>query len=275
MSTICGVCRHRCRLEPGQRGICGARANRGGVIVCENYGQITGLALDPIEKKPLKRYRPGSLVLSAGSYGCNLRCPFCQNYEISIGYGTIPQTAYMAPQSLADTALHYKDRGNIGVAFTYNAPLVGWEYVRDTARLVKERGMDTVLVTNGSASLDTLAAFLPWIDAMNIDLKGFREAYYHKLGGNLNVVKEFIKQAAAECHVELTTLIVPGENDSVEELEEEAEWIASLDPDIPLHVTRFFPQFRMTDREATDVGQIYWLADAARRYLKHVFVGNC
>ncbi len=147
--------------------------------------------------------------------------------------------------------------------------------MRDTARLVKERGMDTVLVTNGSASLDTLAAILPWIDAMNIDLKGFREAYYHKLGGNLNVVKEFIKQAAAECHVELTTLIVPGENDSVEELEEEAEWIASLDPDIPLHVTRFFPQFRMTDREATDVGQIYWLADAARRYLKHVFVGNC
>ena len=275
MSTICGVCMHRCRLEPGQRGICGARANRGGVIVCENYGQITGLALDPIEKKPLKRYRPGSLELSAGSYGCNLKCPFCQNYEISIGYGTIPQTAYMAPQSLADTALHYKDRGNIGVAFTYNEPLVGWEYVRDTARLVKERGMDTVLVTNGSASLDTLAAFLPWIDAMNIDLKGFREAYYHKLGGNLNVVKEFIKQAAAECHVELTTLIVPGENDSVEELEEEAEWIASLDPDIPLHVTRFFPQFRMTDREATDVGQIYWLADAARRYLKHVFVGNC
>lgn len=275
MSTICGVCMHRCRLEPGQRGICGARANRGGVIVCENYGQITGLALDPIEKKPLKRYRPGSLVLSAGSYGCNLKCPFCQNYEISIGYGTIPQTAYMAPQSLADTALHYKDRGNIGVAFTYNEPLVGWEYVRDTARLVKERGMDTVLVTNGSASLDTLAAILPWIDAMNIDLKGFREAYYHKLGGNLNVVKEFIKQAAAECHVELTTLIVPGENDSVEELEEEAEWIASLDPDIPLHVTRFFPQFRMMDREATDVGQIYWLADAARRYLKHVFVGNC
>lgn len=275
MSTICGVCMHRCRLEPGQRGICGARANRDGVIVCENYGQITGLALDPIEKKPLKRYRPGSLVLSAGSYGCNLKCPFCQNYEISIGYGTIPQTAYMAPQSLADTALHYKDRGNIGVAFTYNEPLVGWEYVRDTARLVKERGMDTVLVTNGSASLDTLAAILPWIDAMNIDLKGFREAYYHKLGGNLNVVKEFIKQAAAECHVELTTLIVPGENDSVEELEEEAEWIASLDPDIPLHVTRFFPQFRMTDREATDIGQIYWLADAARRYLKHVFVGNC
>ena len=275
MSTICGVCMHRSRLEPGQSGICGARENRGGLIVCENYGQITGLALDPIEKKPLKRYRPGSLVLSAGSYGCNLKCPFCQNYEISIGYGTIPQTAYMAPQSLADTALHYKDRGNIGVAFTYNEPLVGWEYVRDTARLVKERGMDTVLVTNGSASLDTLAAFLPWIDAMNIDLKGFREAYYHKLGGNLNVVKEFIKQAAAECHVELTTLIVPGENDSVEELEEEAEWIASLDPDIPLHVTRFFPQFRMTDREATDVGQIYWLADAARRYLKHVFVGNC
>ena len=275
MSTICGVCMHRCRLEPGQRGICGARANRGGVIVCENYGQITGLALDPIEKKPLKRYRPGSLVLSAGSYGCNLRCPFCQNYEISIGYGAIPQTAYMAPQSLADTALHYKERGNIGVAFTYNEPLVGWEYVRDTARLVKERGMDTVLVTNGSASLDTLAAILPWIDAMNIDLKGFRDGYYHKLGGNLTVVKDFIRQAAAECHVELTTLIVPGENDSVQELEEEAGWIASLAPDIPLHVTRFFPQFRMTDREATDVGQVYRLADAARRYLKYVFVGNC
>lgn len=277
MKTICQVCMHHCHLEPGQKGLCRARRNISGVITCENYGRITSLALDPIEKKPLKMFHPGSLILSVGSYGCNLKCPFCQNHEISMADPDYLDIPYLSPQALRDKAKAYQKLGNIGVAFTYNEPLVGWEYICDTAKLVKEAGMQNVLVTNGTASLNVLEEILPFIDAMNIDLKGFRDEYYRKLGGSLAVVKEFILRAAQNCHVELTTLIVPGENDSTLEMEEEAAWIASLRPvsEIPLHVTRFFPQYQMTDRAATDVGQVYHLAKVARKYLKYVFTGNC
>lgn len=279
MKAICNTCMHHCSLAIGQKGICRARKNEGGEIICENYGRATSLALDPIEKKPLKMFRKGSLILSVGSYGCNLRCPFCQNHEISMADGETAEkttgTVYISPQKLADKALEYKSAGNIGVAFTYNEPLIGWEYVRDTAKLVKAAGMDNVIVTNGSVSLEVLEQVLPFIDAMNIDLKSFCEENYRKLGGDLETVKAFIVRAAKGCHVELTTLIVSGENDKIEEMEEEASWIASIGKEIPLHVTRFFPQYRMTDRGATEVGQIYRLADVARKHLKNVFVGNC
>ncbi len=277
MKTICQVCMHHCAMEPGQTGLCGARKNEGGEIICENYGQITSMALDPIEKKPLRDFHPGSMILSVGSYGCNLRCPFCQNHEISMADRGALYLEYVSPEEFAKTALAQKERkkaGNIGVAFTYNEPLVGWEYVRDTARLVREYGMVNVLVTNGTASQNVLKELLPFIDAMNIDLKGFREEYYRKLGGELETVKAFIAKAAESCHVELTTLIVPGENDSPEEMEAQAKWIAGLDSSIPLHITRFFPRFRMKDREATDVKQLYGLARTAGKYLEKVYVGN-
>lgn len=279
MKTVCHTCMHHCSLEPGQRGLCRARKNEGGRIVCENYGKITSLALDAVEKKPLKLFYPGSRILSVGSYGCNLRCAFCQNHEISMSDFETAQTAYISPQALADKALACKDAGNIGVAFTYNEPLVGWEYIRDTGTLVKKAGMKNVLVTNGTASVEILEEILPLTDAMNIDLKGFTESHYKELGGDLVTVKEFIQHAAAGCHVELTTLIVPGKNDTVSEMEEEARWIASVEErvgkKIPLHVTRFFPRYRMTDREVTEVGTVYALAEAARKYLEYVFVGNC
>lgn len=163
----------------------------------------------------------------------------------------------------------------MGIAFTYNEPLVGYEFVRDTARLVHERGMKNVMVTNGFAELLILEELLPYIDAMNIDLKGFTDEYYQKLGGNLETVKAFIARAARDCHVELTTLIVPGENDGEDEMEAEAKWIASLDAAIPLHVTRFFPQYRMTDRGPTKVETVYRLRDIAGTYLSHVYTGNC
>lgn len=274
METICYTCMHHCRLKPGKRGLCRARINDGGTIRCENYGQVTSLALDPIEKKPLHMFYPGSMVLSVGSYGCNLKCPFCQNHEISMAGASSVETFYFSPKELTAKALSYKKNGNIGVAFTYNEPLVGWEYVRDTARLVKEAGMKNVLVTNGTASMQVLDELLPYIDAMNIDLKGFRQEYYQKLGGSLDVVKEFISHASEHCHVEITTLIVPGENDSIEEMEEEAAWIASIGQ-IPLHITRFFPRYHMMDRDATEVAQVYRLAEAAGKYLKYKFVGNC
>lgn len=279
MKKICKVCMHRCSLHPGQTGRCRARRNEGGRIICVNYGQVTSLALDPIEKKPLAMFRPGSKILSVGSYGCNLSCTFCQNHTISMAGRRTVDTVCISPGELADKARECKGMGNAGVAFTYNEPLVGWEYVRDTAKLVKEYGMDNVLVTNGTASEEVLEELLPFIDAMNIDLKSFREETYRKLGGDLQTVLRFITQAASACHVELTTLIVPGENDDVKEMEEEAAWIASLEKKagkkIPLHVTRFFPRYHMTDREATDVREVYRLAETAGEYLEYVFTGNC
>lgn len=277
MKTICQVCMHHCALEPGQTGLCRARKNEGGEIVCVNYGRITSLALDPIEKKPLYDFHPGSKVLSVGSFGCNLRCPFCQNHEISMADGRTFDTEHISPRQLADLALLWKEQkkaGNIGIAYTYNEPLVGWEFVRDTGRLVREYGMQNVLVTNGTASPEVLEELLPWIDAMNIDLKGFREEYYRKLGGDLETVKAFIARAVKSCHVELTTLIVPGENDSSKDMEGQAKWIADLSPAIPLHITRFFPRYHMRDREATDVEQLYHLASTAGKYLEKVYVGN-
>lgn len=289
MKQVCRVCMHQCNLNPGQTGICKARKNEEGKIVCVSYGQITSMALDPIEKKPLRLFRPGSLILSVGSFGCNLRCPFCQNYEISMASmqqseGNVilkgrADTVYVSCRELADKALEYRTSGNIGVAFTYNEPLVGWEYVRDTARLVRDAGMVNVMVTNGTASCEVLDELLPYIDAMNIDLKAFCRETYRELGGDLDTVKRFIVRAAEECHVELTTLIVPGMNDDVGEMEEEAGWIASVEDKagrkIPLHVTCFYPRYHMTDRQATDVRQVYRLAETAGRYLEHVFVGNC
>lgn len=275
MKMTCQVCMHHCRLEPGQKGLCRARKNKDGMIVCENYGQVTSLALDPIEKKPLKIFHPGSLILSVGSYGCNLRCPFCQNHEISMADSQKTETVYISPQMLTAKALQYRYAGNIGVAFTYNEPLIGWEYIRDTARQIKKIGMKNVLVTNGCFSLEILEEILPYIDAMNIDLKGFEEEYYQKLGGDLQTVKDFIVRASASCHIELTTLIVPGENDRVEKMADEAKWIASVSRQIPLHITRFFPRYRMTDREATEVQHVYDLVRTAEKYLDHVFAGNC
>ena len=278
---VCPVCFHHCILSEGQCGRCRARKNVNGTVVCDNYGKVTALALDPIEKKPLKHFMPGSLILSVGSYGCNLSCPFCQNHDISMGDSGSMEYRETSPEELAELAAVYSrqsdryGRKNIGVAFTYNEPLMGYEFVRDTSRMVRERGMKNVLVTNGTAELAVLEEILPFIDAMNIDLKGFTDSYYRKLGGSLEAVKAFICRAAEACHVELTTLIVPGENDSEEEMEREAEWIASVDPEIVLHVTRFFPRYKMTDRQATDVGTVYRLRDTAGKHLKNVYTGNC
>lgn len=273
--AVCPVCPHHCLLAEGQTGRCRARKNREGKIVSINYGKLTSLMLDPIEKKPLRRFFPGSRILSVGSFGCNLACPFCQNYEISMADSRQAHWQEAVPEALAGLAQEYQSRGNIGVAFTYNEPLVGYEFVRDTARLVRERGMKNVLVTNGCAELSVLEELLLYVDAMNIDLKGFTGEWYEKLGGDLETVKRFIARAAQDCHVELTTLIVPGENDSEEEMEREARWIASLDREIPLHVTRFFPRYRMADKAPTPVERVYRLRNTAAQWLRYVYVGNC
>jgi pyruvate formate lyase activating enzyme len=275
MKAECKVCMHQCRLAEGQLGRCHARRNVEGSIVAANYGKVTSLALDPIEKKPLYRFYPGSKILSVGSYGCNLTCSFCQNHSISMVKEEETDTMIMTPEELADKALELKEYGNIGVAFTYNEPLIGYEYVIDTAKLLREHDMKTVVVTNGSASEEIGKELLPYVDALNIDMKGFTEEYYRKIGGDLETVKRFIALAAKECHVELTTLIVPGENDSIEEIRQLSQWVASIDDQIPLHITRFFPRWKMTDRNATEVNKIFELTNIARVYLKYVYEGNC
>lgn len=304
MKIKCNVCCHQCALEEGQTGACGARRNADGKIIASNYGRLTALALDPIEKKPLSRFHPGSMILSVGSYGCSLSCPFCQNYEIAsarelrsgqknpfTAVGKAPvvyldgkkermlDTAYYTPQKLCDLALDLRSRGNIGIAFTYNEPLVGWEFVRDTAELFHRNGMKTVLVSNGMASQEILREILPYIDAMNIDLKGFTPEFYRDfVGGDLEMAKDFIRTAAEGCHVELTKLIIPEKNDSEEEMRQMADWIASLrggkGREIPLHVSRYFPRYKWT-APATPVKTVYRLAEVARERLDYVYTGNC
>ena len=284
--ATCEVCFRRCSPAEGQRGACGARISRGGSVRPVYYGQLSSLALDPIEKKPLKHFYPGSMILSAGSLGCNLHCPFCQNHEIAqteAGRFAV-RTDEVSPEKLTELAEYYRRRGNIGIAFTYNEPLVAWEYVRDTAKLAHEKGLKCVLVTNGTASLSVLEELAPYIDAMNIDLKGFTDRYYREvLKGDRAMTMAFIREAVKRCHVELTTLIVPGENDTAEEMRELSGWIAGLRDvyggkpgrDIPLHISRFFPRYRMTDRPATEIGKVYELVETAREHLRFVHPGNC
>ena len=287
MMARCGVCFRHCEISEGRTGFCGGRTCKNGTVQAANYGVITGFALDPVEKKPLRNFYPGTRILSVGSYGCNLRCPFCQNYEISWSEQAMEyanEKHFVSPERLVEAAVQGRSRGNIGLAFTYNEPLIGYEFVRDTAKLIHKAGMVNVLVTNGTAELSVLEEVGPFIDAMNIDLKGFTDRYYRDvLGGDLNMVKAFISRAVELCHVELTTLIIPGENDTEEEMRGLSSWVADLQNiscqqignTIPLHISRFFPRFHMTDRLPTDIRQIYRLAEVAREKLDFVYTGNC
>ncbi|MDO4990064.1 MAG: AmmeMemoRadiSam system radical SAM enzyme [Eubacteriales bacterium] len=280
--VVCEVCPHHCAIPEGGRGKCRVRGTRNGKNVPLRYGIVSSVALDPIEKKPLRRFYPDSTILSVGSFGCNLNCPFCQNWEISMTDGSEvlrgEETGHdLAPDVLADMAERLRGRGNIGVAFTYNEPTICYEYILDTAKLLKEKDLKTVLVTNGCVEDKIAGQLLPLADALNIDLKCFdAETYRNVLGGDLETVKHFIERASSRCHVELTTLIVPGMNDSEAEMRSLADWIASL-PDgeeIPLHITRFFPRYRMTDRAATERKTVLRLSEIAGEKLRYVYPGN-
>ncbi|MDO4544897.1 MAG: AmmeMemoRadiSam system radical SAM enzyme [Bacillota bacterium] len=280
MKTICQLCFHHCRLEEGEIGFCGARIGKQDKVRSLNYGKVTALALDPIEKKPLRRFHSGSMILSVGSFGCNLRCPFCQNHSISMAgrEGEEPldrRQVVLSPEELAERAKELEDRGNLGIAYTYNEPLVGYEFVLDAAEMVRRQGLLNVLVTNGTVNGSYWRQLLPLIDAANIDLKGFSQEWYGRLGGDLECVKRNIVLAAEACHLEVTTLLIPGENDSREEIEALSRWLAAVDRNIPLHLSRFFPQYRMTDRPPTPVDRIHELAEVAGEHLNYVYRGNC
>jgi pyruvate formate lyase activating enzyme len=245
------------------------RKNEDGELKAESYGRLTSLALDPVEKKPFYHFCPGSRILSVGSYGCNMKCGFCQNHEISQRRA---EWEYLPPEKLADLARQTK--GNIGVAFTYNEPTIGMEYLLDAAPLVKRAGLKVALVSNGQVSAEPLARLLPFTDAWNIDLKAFTERFYRLHGGDLETAKQSIAMAARAAHVEVTTLVIPGENDGAEEIAALSGWLAGISPEIPLHLSRFFPRYRMADRPPTPKETLSGLAEVARKYLRHVYLGN-
>lgn len=275
MSKItCKICPHYCNLDENQVGLCRARSNINGQITAINYGMVTSIALDHIEKKPLQRFHPGSKILSVGSFGCNLSCPFCQNHEISMSKKNDIKAQSVTPEDLILLAKDLVVEGNIGIAYTYNEPLVGYEYVRDCSVLAKENGLKNVVVTNGCFLEEPMKELLPYIDAFNIDLKCFKEEFYKKIGGDLDTVKNFIKLAAKYSHVEVTTLIIPDENDSEEEIRNISLFLASINKDIPLHISRFFPTYKMSDKNATRVNDIYNLSKIAREALIYVYEGN-
>ena len=272
---ICDVCPRRCNIEEGKRGFCKARGNRGDRNVSLSYGKLTSIALDPIEKKPLARFHPGSRILSVGSFGCNMDCPFCQNCSIASASEDDVRTRRVSPEELALMAEELKEDGNIGLAFTYNEPMIWFEFVLDTSRMASADGLYNVLVTNGYVSADPFKLLLQTVQAMNIDLKGFDQRFYQKrCSADLEVVKRNIQLAYEEgVHVELTTLLIPDENDSVEKINEQCQWIASIDPAIPLHLSLYFPAYRF-NKPPTDLNRAIELWKTAKKTLQYVYLGN-
>lgn len=268
----CHLCPHGCILSPEGTGACRARKNVGGELYTLNYAQVASIALDPIEKKPLYHFHPGKRILSAGTFGCNFKCGYCQNWTIAHREA---RTTQLEPSDLADMAQKYVKDGNIGVAYTYNEPSIWYEYVLDTAVLVHERGLANVMVTNGFISREPLIRLLPFMDAMNIDVKAFTEEFYKKLcKGTLEAVMRTVETAAEQCHVEITTLVIPGYNDSPEEIGRLAKWLSSISPEIVLHLSRFFPNYEMNDIPPTPRPALEAARISAASWLKHVYLGN-
>ncbi len=268
----CGLCPHGCVLKENGTGICLARKNVGGRLYTMNYACVTSLALDPVEKKPLYHFHPGKLILSTGTYGCNFKCSYCQNWTIA---QRDAQYTKITPEQLACLASEYVNRGNIGVAYTYNEPSIWYEFVYDSARLVREKGLANVLVTNGFINRKPLEDLLPYIDAMNIDVKAFTEEFYGQFcKGGLDAVKKTVELSASRCHVEITTLVIPGLNDSPDEIGRLAQWLSTISPDIVLHLSRFFPNYRMKDVPPTPLSTLQKARDSALLYLRHVYLGN-
>jgi len=267
----CRLCPFQCRIAPGRVGRCRVRKNEGGVLTPLSYGKITAASIDPIEKKPLYHFHPGAPILSIGSFGCNLSCDFCQNASISQGS---PATQDLSPQDAVELAAQHQPRGNIGIAYTYNEPVIWFEYVLETARLVHERGMCNVLVTNGIIEPEPLRELLPYIDAMNVDIKSIREDFYDRLcGGDGKAARRTVEMAWGHCGVEITNLIIPRENDSDEDLIDLFDWAASISRRLPVHLSRYRPEYRMS-APPTPETTLRRAHDLARERLDYVYVGN-
>jgi pyruvate formate lyase activating enzyme len=272
----CDVCPRYCRLREGQRGLCFVRARQDNEIVLTTYGRSSGFCIDPIEKKPLNHFLPGTSVLSFGTAGCNLACKFCQNWDISKSREFDKLQANASPESIGEAAL---ETGSRSVAFTYNDPAIFLEYAIDTAIACRERDIKAVAVTAGYMTAEPREAFFRHMSAANIDLKAFTERFYWKIcGGHLEPVLETIKYLKDETNVwfELTTLLIPGENDSEAEIEEMTQWIMDqLGPDVPLHFTAFHPDWKMMNSRRTPLKTLNRSREIAiRNGLRYVYTGN-
>ena len=266
----CRLCPRACVIKEGQTGFCRVRENREGVLYALTYGQCAAYAVDPIEKKPLYHFYPGHTILSLGTIGCNLRCRFCQNWELAHG---APPVMPLAPEEVVAAVKAQGDRC-IGVAYTYSEPTVWYEFILDTARLVRKAGFKNVLVTNGYIKPEPLEELLPLVDAWNIDVKSFREEFYRETcAGRLAPVLKTVERAHGRCHVEITTLLVTGLNDTPAELADLGRWLAELDPDVPWHLSRYFPHFEMK-QPPTPLPVLSRAYEIARRWLRYVYLGN-
>ena len=268
----CRLCPQECNISSGQAGFCKVRINREGILETINYARISSMALDPIEKKPLYHYYPGRTVLSVGTIGCNLGCEFCQNWEISQQESS---TRLLTPSELTKLAKDASmEQRSIGLAYTYSEPGVWFEFLIDIMPRVREQGLKNILVTNGFLNPKPWQELLEWTDAANIDLKGFTPDYYQRLcHGKLEPVKENIITAADTIHLELTTLIIPGQNDQPEQIKALAQWIADINPQIPLHLSRYFPNYKLT-QPATPISIMKQSYEVAKEYLQFVYLGN-
>ena len=274
-TVSCLLCPHKCTLTHDKRGNCGVRINIEGSLFSENYGKVSALHFDPIEKKPLYHFFPGRTILSVGTFGCNLECRFCQNYEISQAKsGSFHRISQYLPDELIKMAKSRRD--NLGISFTYNEPTVWYEYMYDIARLAKENDMYTVMVTNGFINQAPLEKLLPFMDAFNVDLKAFTEDFYRKYtSSRLSPVLESISRIRkAGKHLEITNLIIPGLNDDLEAFGKMIRWILNeTGKDTVLHLSRYFPMYKMTIR-STPVSTLEKLYHIAEKHLDHVFLGN-
>lgn len=266
----CGLCPNQCLIGEGKRGSCGVRENRAGKLYSLVYGEATSIALDPIEKKPLYHFYPGSHILSLGTKGCNFHCPFCQNSSISQDYAH--PTENITPSEAVGRA---KELGSLGIAYTYNEPFIWYEFVLDTAKLAKEAGLKNVLVTNGYVNNEPLKEILPFIDAMNIDIKSVEEEFYHKIcKGKLAPVLNTAKMANEVCHIEITNLVIPTLNDKDDNFIKLTDWIVkNLGKEVPLHFSCYFPGYQM-DIPSPPRSTLKRAETIAREKLKYVYLGN-
>lgn len=273
---VCDLCPRRCTLEPGTRGFCFVRQHLEGQLVTTTYGRSSGFCIDPIEKKPLNHFYPGSAVLSFGTAGCNLGCKFCQNWSISKAQQVDALCETALPEQIAQIAQQW---GCQSVAFTYNEPIIWIEYAIDTAKACRQRGIQTAAVTNGYISDEARADFFQWIDAANVDLKGFTEDFYREYtSGHLQPVLDTLRYLVHQTQVwvEITNLLIPEANDSPTEIEQMCEWILKeLGPDVPVHFTAFHPDFRLLDRAPTPLAALTMAYEIAQRVgLRYVYTGN-
>lgn len=271
---ICLLCRHACSLKEGQTGICGVNKNVGGELKTLVYGHPIALNVDPVEKKPLYHFLPGSKVLSFGTVGCNFKCPFCQNWSISQEH-TVNEDIEVSPEQMVDLALK---EGAKSIAYTYNEPTIFYPYAKDIGVIAKEKGLKNIFVSNGFESVEIIEDMASWVDAANIDLKSWDDAYYKKvLKGGLEDVKDTLRRLVKEgIWVEVTTLLIEGDNDSDEALREMASFIANdLGVHVPWHLSAFFPNYQMQDHDATGLDTLQRAKHIGEEAgLKYIYLGN-